>query len=383
MKKKLLIIITLLLILFPFVKANNDGSIEHIWWDTVITYEWKSITVSNDVINANTQKCPVWYHLWSAEDWSNVIKMWRDIKWSQCEYMNLSETNSLYKINEQYEQWKDYNPCLYYFKEDLQINNIVTPREYWYYKTSSYGRQHKPYIFVYDGLSSTTISPIEHIQWYIWSVSIKTCDLTNDLPWKNPNWCRDIVNGRCFKDTESTIINNWYSKEYNDAYIFAFNNKITTMPTIEEANMNWEIIRAEIAKMLANRMKSLWYYVDPNIKCNFSDTSSVQWDLVPAIREICQLGVMWQWITKFRPFDKITKWEVATAVSRIIRWDKYNWWEPFYVNHINALIQEWVIDNSDNVNTNELRWNVMLMLMKANEVIEKNNASWPFDFLNE
>ena len=74
---------------------------------------------------------------------------------------------------------------------------------------------------------------------------------------------------------------------------------------------------------------------------------------------------MWQWINEFRPFDKITKWEVSTAVSRIIWGNRHDWWEPFYLKHMNALKDIWVLNNIYNPDANELRWNVMLMLMKA------------------
>jgi hypothetical protein len=45
------------------------------------------------------------------------------------------------------------------------------------------------------------------------------------------------------------------------------------MPTIEEAKMNDEIIRAEIAKMLANWVKSLGRTPDTYKSCNFKDIS--------------------------------------------------------------------------------------------------------------
>ena len=43
------------------------------------------------------------------------------------------------------------------------------------------------------------------------------------------------------------------------------------MPTIEQANMEGQITRAEISKMLANWVKSLGYTPDTSAKCNFTD----------------------------------------------------------------------------------------------------------------
>lgn len=170
----------------------------------------------------------------------------------------------------------------------------------------------------------------------------------------------------------------WYSQEEQEAYEFAYQNRITTMPTIEQANMNGEIIRAEIAKMFANRVKSLWRTPDISKSCSFNDISSVKWDLYTAIIESCQLWIMWQWISDFRPFDKITRAEVATAISRIVWWNMYDWWNPYYLNHIVALMNGWVIDSSDNVFKNELRGSVMTMLMRASKNLlnnEKNQSN--------
>ena len=178
--------------------------------------------------------------------------------------------------------------------------------------------------------------------------------------------------------TISTKRNNGFSDEYNDAYEFAYANKITTMPTIEEANMYNPIIRAEIAKMLANWVKSLWYTPDMSAKCDFTDIWWVKWDLYTAIIESCQLGIMWQWITKFRPFDNITRWEVATAVSRILWWHQYDWGNPFYAYHINALFYNWVLPNVDNTEILELRWSVMLILMNASHKVLGKSVSSNF-----
>lgn len=43
-----------------------------------------------------------------------------------------------------------------------------------------------------------------------------------------------------------------YSLEEKQAYNYAYQNWITTMPTIERANMWWNLKRIEMAKMLSN-----------------------------------------------------------------------------------------------------------------------------------
>jgi len=364
MKRFLSIIFPLVVLCISFVNAKENWTIEHIWKDIILTYDWESITLSNETIDWSTQKCPLWYHIWTADDWSNTIKMRYNIKWKNYEHLKIENENGLYRIIEEY---CIPSSCLWY-----NATEVCPTYDYWIddldndlnlggrlYKTDSYWAKHKIYYVDYHSLGSSLCEGLK------WSIILTT----------NPNVEISKLHAitRCFKDDKNIVINNWYSKEYNDAYIFAYNNKITTMPTIEEANMNWEIIRAEIAKMLANWVKKFWYYADPNIPCSFTDTASVKWDLATAIIESCKYWIMWQWITQFRPYDKITKAEVATAVSRILRWSQYDWWTPFYVNHVNALENAWVLTDSYNINSNELRWNVMTILMKANNILEYNS----------
>jgi hypothetical protein len=71
---------------------------------------------------------------------------------------------------------------------------------------------------------------------------------------------------------------------------------------------------------------------------------------------------MWVWIDSFRPNDVVTRWEFATALSRML----YSTpdWIPYYSTHILKLLKEWIITNSD-PKINELRWYVMIMLMRS------------------
>ena len=43
-----------------------------------------------------------------------------------------------------------------------------------------------------------------------------------------------------------------FSAELNTAYLYAYNIGITTIPTIEKANMTGTLIRQHLAKMISN-----------------------------------------------------------------------------------------------------------------------------------
>ena len=162
-----------------------------------------------------------------------------------------------------------------------------------------------------------------------------------------------------------------YTQEEKSAYTWAFNKWITTMSTIDKADMNWEITRIALAKMISNyAIKSLKKKWDVSKKCVFTDVSSdldKQYD--NWVTNACQLWLMWQWISKFRPYDKVTRAEFWTILSRLLYWTRYDWWRTFYINHLNHLKLAKIMDKiADADKINEKRSNVMIMLKKSYDI---------------
>ena len=161
-----------------------------------------------------------------------------------------------------------------------------------------------------------------------------------------------------------------YVEEYPSAYVWAYDNWVTTKDTIEKANMYWEITRIELSKMISNyAINVLKKRQDISKNCDFVDISNelnLSYDLW--VVKACQLWLMWQWITKFRPYDKVTRAEFWTILSRLLYWDKYNGWTPYYIKHINNLNIRWIMTNISSVTWNEVRGNVMVMLKRSQEL---------------
>jgi hypothetical protein len=78
-----------------------------------------------------------------------------------------------------------------------------------------------------------------------------------------------------------------------------------------------------------------------------------------------QLWIMWQNMknNNFRPNDIVTRAEFATALSRLLYWTQ-DWSNSYYSTHLEKLYIEWIITNT-NPNMHEVRWYVMLMLMRS------------------
>ena len=183
----------------------------------------------------------------------------------------------------------------------------------------------------------------------LWSAWNNFCNLWNYFNWN----CKRPEN----KD---------FSQEMIAAYNWSYSKWITTMETIKQANTDKEITRAELAKMISNYAISIGKTAESNDKCIFIDTSEeLDHKYDDWIKLSCQFWLMWQWTNKFRPNDSVTRAEFWTVLSRML-FNTENWTDKYYSTHLAKLKSEWIISN-DNPDLKELRWYVMLMLMRSKD----------------
>jgi len=110
-----------------------------------------------------------------------------------------------------------------------------------------------------------------------------------------------------------------FSVETNNAYLYAYDIGITTMPTIQQANMNWLLTRAQMAKMMVNyAVKVLDQKPNTSKKCVFNDTNSESMEFKWYITYACQMWLMGVGNTKFNPNDEVTRAEFGTVLSRVL-----------------------------------------------------------------
>ena len=158
-----------------------------------------------------------------------------------------------------------------------------------------------------------------------------------------------------------------YSQELTDAYNWAYSKGVTTQSPIDNANMYGAITRAEMAKMLSvYAMEVLGLTPDTSRACTFTDIASVKGDLHDYIITSCQLGIMGQGITEFRPYAQIPRSEFGTALSRTLWGSTYDGGTPFYAKHLDALKAAGIMTQISNAESmKEVRGYVMLMLMRS------------------
>lgn len=161
-------------------------------------------------------------------------------------------------------------------------------------------------------------------------------------------------------------------KELEMAYQWAYEAEITSQPTIEDANLNWYVTRAQLAKMMSNFSSNVLHKVpDTSSSCEFDDIDSVDPHLQLGIKQACQFWLMGQNVKKFRPSDSVTLWEFSVILTRSIWWDEFYWWDPYYKKSLKVLHKLWIVDDISAPLVDQKRWWIMLMLKRSNDLISK------------
>ena len=164
-------------------------------------------------------------------------------------------------------------------------------------------------------------------------------------------------------------------REMQELYIRAYEKGLTTMPSLEEARMDHTITRAELAKIITLYATKFHNKTPDTTKTQcgeYKDLNTTNAELAGYVVQACELGLMGYWsngvVTKeyFSPNGVVTRAEVATILSRLLRGTKYlgsneeNW----YQGHLSALKSEQIIQTDIAPSTPELRGNVFIMLTR-------------------
>ena len=164
-----------------------------------------------------------------------------------------------------------------------------------------------------------------------------------------------------------------FSNDVTNAYKWAYNYWITSLP-LEKARLNEPVTRQAAAKMFVKfAVNALGQTPDYSKSCNFSDPDIVA-DLVPYVQKSCQLGLMGQNATSFNPYGNLTLAQFGAILSRILWWEAYEGTSPYYVGHLRALQEYWILKSYwDPTKTLVTRWDVLELLQKSYTVKMSTN----------
>lgn len=318
------------------VQIENPNEIE--WFNLIIRIH--TVVWNNKVYQVENDTCLKWhYHAW----YSVPYLIQQDI--------NIENLNNIAE-----EIGEDQNKFESYLWDIFTRFDTVNPNG-WYISNSS----KKTYENITYTLKSSNSA-------YKLSITAQDHDWKedSDLP-KSLMWYTTYLSKPNWEEPEdpNEILENWYTREMNNAYNFAYENWITTMRDIAKANMNWNLSRIAMAKMLSQYAINILNKKNDTTKtCNFTDvTSNLDASYNNWVTLACQLWIMWVNIQKFRPNDTVTRAEFATALSRLLYWTK-DGENNYYSTHLKVLQDNWIISNT-NPNLQEKRGYVMLMLMRS------------------
>ena len=217
---------------------------------------------------------------------------------------------------------------------------------------------------VSNNTTSTTTTTNEH-----GSAEEKTSDDKNTSDNLNTN-----LDSENTEKTTSPVDSNIESNEVTDAYTWAHKNRITTMPSIEEATPEGYVKRWHLAKMLVNYSVNVLWKEIPTIpkECkNWSDDRDFESaEIRDYAEKACALWLMWVDTEnhKFNPNQEVTRAQFGTTISRMLYGDKYQWGFPYYEKHLKALNENNIMKNIVNPQDRiELRKWVWVMLQRIQE----------------
>ncbi len=168
--------------------------------------------------------------------------------------------------------------------------------------------------------------------------------------------------------------------ELEQAYTYAKDLWIINNVSYQQTNILWMVTRGQLAKMISEfSTKVLKKKIDTTKKCDFKDIENQTEESKKYIKTACQLGIMgidanWIPLENFYPEKIITRAVFGTTLSRILRWKKNDTTNKTrYQKHLQELQKRWIMKDIKKPENRELKWYVILMLMRTDKEFISSN----------
>ena len=383
----------------------------NVTYNSLLNYNWTSHSTYYNLTNSFTRD-------WYTFTWWNTRPDWWWLSYHSYEVSYYEDEASYYKLIEDIEkntngEFDDINNMRLYAQREPEEYTITLDLNWWTWiettQTIRYGENISLwtptrwwYRFLWREPALPATMPGENLNvkatwkkkssstgWWsssssetntgstnTWTVNTWTINTWSNLTWDTqdssamPQNDDNVSSWANAKDPEN---NNGFTQEFIDAYNFAKKNWITTMPTIDQADMTWNLTRIQMAKMLSYyAINIMWKKPDETRNNKFNDVSEkLNSDYNSGVTLAYQLWIMWINMpnNNFRPNDLVTRWEFVTALSRMIYWTEdweYENTNKYYTKHIEKLNEEEIIKQID-PSMKELRAYVMIMLKRTSK----------------
>ena len=175
-----------------------------------------------------------------------------------------------------------------------------------------------------------------------------------------------------------------FNKDVVPLYKWTYENKITTMDTLEAADPDGLLTRWHLAKMVVNYMVNvLWRRIpyDVTYNCVYWGDNEAVWEsdeIKDYATKACAFGVMWINMenNEFLPNSIVTRAEFWTVMSRVLWWDKYNVIDTdnrlYYEDHLKTLKKNNILTQIEDPEERwEIRKWVWLVFRRVSEKFKK------------
>ena len=216
------------------------------------------------------------------------------------------------------------------------------------------------------------------------SSSSDSTTTTNTNTWTTTTWAVvstwnivETVTTEVLPKYDCSIEGSYYSKEENNAYLWACQNWLISEKNIMDVDWEGALTRWVLAKYLSIYAQDLlWKKKVTSEIPHYPDVDSELWELVNYINDVYQLHIMGvkngsvqtMW---FRPNDGVTKWEFATVFSRMLFGSKYdNNSSEYFLGHFNKLFSLGIIKDMENPYSGVSNGEALVMLYRSLKVVD-------------
>lgn len=355
------------------------------WWNNYAELDEVSESECKEICENDDEYCPKNCRIWTLT--GNIINnaslnINNDLQESiynwELHTSKLINLNSIYvKWNNNIPEWDSLIFYIYINEEYISEFQLTSQDNNKIKEGSQYYRPEQKIIKV----NSWNNVPIEIKAEYNWSNKNTDYNYEFKILWNNI-YSYEINSQTLpihiiWNDISETPIDENFIEAYNRANnLWILNNT-----TINNKNLNYKISNTNLIIVINNYVKNILNReIDWTKDCSFIDTTALTKSQTDAIIEACQL-----WLIQendnidLNDYSNISSFSVL--LSRALRDERYNWWNPEYQDHLNALQTAWILKSTLNPQDNELKWDALVTLMNSEWKNEYRRVPNSYNFL--
>ena len=364
-----------------FIDSNVSWSWVYSWQNNNEKLGWFTEDECQEICENNEDKCPDECRIWilSENPLSNVtIPINSDSRVTVYNWTFVA--NKYFKINKFQINCSNKIPAWDNIKFYVFLDNAQKPEA-----TLDHSHTKREYTRSEKKINTWDTVSVRIEAKYNWTTINTNYNFKFKFLWKNIEW--NSVRSYETNFQTISIITAWddeipddpqpqYSEDFIKAYNWANSKWILNNQIINYENLNDNINNTELIVFMNNYAKNILNRENNTTEdCSFIDTESLTQAQKDASIESCQLWLLEENDNiNFNNQSDLSTF--STLLSRALWNDRYNWWD-----HLSALYTAWIVKNINNPENNQLKWDILVVLMNSEWKNEYRRVTNSYDFL--